>query len=144
MSLGPWEPLTPPAVARKFDGVTAPWWIAGGYAIELFVGKPLRTHGDIDVLLQAVATEGTHVTITNCDQVPMALIVPFAWYRHTEERLARYDAAYWSSWSDDGTFDDDAYARKIAELDRPAPLDPTDDQTTDPDADGDAHERDRC
>src|SRR5579875_2563143 len=51
MSPGPWEPLTPPDVVRKFAGVTAPWWIAGGYAIELFVGKPLRPHGDIDVLL---------------------------------------------------------------------------------------------
>jgi hypothetical protein len=28
-----------------------PWWIAGGYAIELFVGRHLRHHGDIDVLL---------------------------------------------------------------------------------------------
>lgn len=28
-----------------------PWWIAGGYAIELFVGGTVRDHGDIDVLL---------------------------------------------------------------------------------------------
>nr|WP_020498457.1 hypothetical protein [Sciscionella marina] len=28
-----------------------PWWIAGGYGIELAVGRPLRAHGDIDVLL---------------------------------------------------------------------------------------------
>jgi hypothetical protein len=29
----------------------APWWLAGGHAIELVVGRPLRAHGDIDVLL---------------------------------------------------------------------------------------------
>lgn len=51
MSLGPWEPLTPNEVIERFAGVSAPWWIAGGYAIELFVGTPLRQHGDIDVLL---------------------------------------------------------------------------------------------
>lgn len=29
----------------------APWWIAGGYAIELFVGRPIRVHGDLDVVV---------------------------------------------------------------------------------------------
>ncbi|KAB1977939.1 nucleotidyltransferase domain-containing protein [Streptomyces triticiradicis] len=28
-----------------------PWWIAGGYAIELAVGRELRAHGDLDVLV---------------------------------------------------------------------------------------------
>ncbi|MFJ9799209.1 nucleotidyltransferase domain-containing protein [Streptomyces sp. NPDC101145] len=28
-----------------------PWWIAGGYAIELAVGRELRPHGDPDVLV---------------------------------------------------------------------------------------------
>jgi hypothetical protein len=28
-----------------------PWWIAGGHAIELAVGRPVREHGDIDVML---------------------------------------------------------------------------------------------
>ncbi|MBO0839636.1 MAG: amino acid transporter [Sciscionella sp.] len=28
-----------------------PWWIAGGYAIELAVGRPIREHADIDVLV---------------------------------------------------------------------------------------------
>jgi hypothetical protein len=28
-----------------------PWWIAGGYAIELAIGRPVRDHGDIDVMV---------------------------------------------------------------------------------------------
>jgi hypothetical protein len=28
-----------------------PWWIAGGFAIELAVGRPVRDHADIDVLV---------------------------------------------------------------------------------------------
>jgi hypothetical protein len=46
-----WEPLSPDDIAALFSKATFPWWIAGGYAIEDFVGRPLRSHGDIDVLL---------------------------------------------------------------------------------------------
>jgi hypothetical protein len=48
---GPWEPARPVEVAALFSGCKASWWIAGGYAIELAVGRPLREHGDIDILL---------------------------------------------------------------------------------------------
>ncbi len=41
----------PAELVAIFRGRGAPWWIAGGYAIELAVGRPLRDHGDIDVLL---------------------------------------------------------------------------------------------
>jgi hypothetical protein len=34
-----------------FSAVRVPWWIAGGYAIELAVGRVIRTHTDIDVLV---------------------------------------------------------------------------------------------
>ena len=94
---------------------------------------------DVDALLEAVTSKGTHVRIT-CEDVPVAVIVPWAYYRRAEERLARYDVAYWSSWSDNGTFDDSAYARQIADLEKPTPLELTDDDTADPDADGDHHE----
>ncbi|MEV6236005.1 amino acid transporter [Lentzea sp. NPDC051838] len=45
----PWDPLSPAEVAGLFGDVR--WWIAGGHAIEMFVGRPLRPHSDIDVLL---------------------------------------------------------------------------------------------
>jgi hypothetical protein len=48
---GPWEPATPAEVAQIFNRSQARWWIAGGYAIELAVGRPVREHTDIDVLL---------------------------------------------------------------------------------------------
>jgi hypothetical protein len=34
-----------------FSGLESRWWVAGGFAIELAVGHPFRSHGDIDVLL---------------------------------------------------------------------------------------------
>jgi hypothetical protein len=52
--LGPWEPLTPPEVAALFHECPRPWWIAGGIAIDAFVGRgDRREHGDLDVGLLA-------------------------------------------------------------------------------------------
>ncbi|MFC8828450.1 nucleotidyltransferase domain-containing protein [Streptomyces sp. NPDC057137] len=50
-SLGTWEPAPLTEVVRLFSGLPCPWWIGGGYAIELAVGHAFRPHGDIDVLL---------------------------------------------------------------------------------------------
>ena len=47
----PWDPLSIKDVALLFAGAPFPWWIAGGYAIEQFVGSSFRSHGDIDVLM---------------------------------------------------------------------------------------------
>ena len=49
--LGPWEPLVPAKVAALFARMTAPWWIGGGHAIELFLSRTSRSHADVDVLL---------------------------------------------------------------------------------------------
>lgn len=48
---GAWEPATPPEVAELFAKLRVPWWVAGGYAIELALGRAVRDHGDIDVLV---------------------------------------------------------------------------------------------
>ena len=56
-----WDPLPPEAVAARFDPTGVVWMIAGGVAIDLFVGRRTRPHGDVDVALlrrdQAVVHE---------------------------------------------------------------------------------------
>ena len=47
----PWEPLTPDEVAARLDPTGVVWMIAGGVAVDLFVGRRTRAHGDLDVLL---------------------------------------------------------------------------------------------
>ena len=47
--LGHWEPLGVREAATFLAGLPAPWWIAGGWAIDLFVGRQTRAHGDLDV-----------------------------------------------------------------------------------------------
>jgi aminoglycoside-2''-adenylyltransferase len=44
-----WEPLTPTEVGRLLNDFNRPWWIAGGWAIDLFLGRETRRHDDLDV-----------------------------------------------------------------------------------------------
>lgn len=46
---GLWQPWSPQEVAAFFASVAAPWWIAGGWAIDLFLGRQSRPHEDVDV-----------------------------------------------------------------------------------------------
>jgi hypothetical protein len=48
---GIWEPLSPSGVVGVLEGVACRWWIAGGWAIDLHLGRQSRAHADIDVLL---------------------------------------------------------------------------------------------
>jgi aminoglycoside-2''-adenylyltransferase len=45
----PWQPLSIEEVATVLDGLPVRWWIAGGHAIDLFVGSSTRHHQDVDV-----------------------------------------------------------------------------------------------
>lgn len=49
--LGRWQPWHPQEVATFFAALHAPWWIAGGWAIDLYVGRQTREHEDIDILI---------------------------------------------------------------------------------------------
>jgi hypothetical protein len=44
---------TPEEVARRLAGVTAPWGVAAGWALDLFRGKQTRAHSDIEVAIPA-------------------------------------------------------------------------------------------
>lgn len=48
---GPWEAAPLGQVVALMRGLAAPWWVAGGYAIELAVGHAYREHGDVDIAL---------------------------------------------------------------------------------------------
>jgi hypothetical protein len=44
-----WEPLAPQQVAELLRGIAVPWWIAGGWALDLFLGRQTRAHHDIEI-----------------------------------------------------------------------------------------------
>lgn len=47
--LGQWLAVEPSAGAAWLSGLGAPWWIAGGWALDLFVGERTRPHHDLDI-----------------------------------------------------------------------------------------------
>ncbi len=47
-----WDPLSVDEVKNVFKPFKHRWWIAGGWAIDLFLGKQTRKHEDIDVLVR--------------------------------------------------------------------------------------------
>ena len=44
-----WGVLTPHDAADLLSAARLPWWIAGGWALDLFLGKVTRAHGDLDI-----------------------------------------------------------------------------------------------
>jgi len=46
---GPWDSLSPQDVAAFLSSLSVPWWISGGWALDLFLGRQTRDHADLDV-----------------------------------------------------------------------------------------------
>ncbi|MGI5241082.1 nucleotidyltransferase domain-containing protein [Dactylosporangium sp. CA-139066] len=40
---------TPPEVARRLAGIDVPWFVAAGWALDLFRGEQTREHGDLEI-----------------------------------------------------------------------------------------------
>ena len=47
----PWKPIAPGAIAARMQRAEFLWCLAGGYAVERFVGRALREHSDIDIVV---------------------------------------------------------------------------------------------
>jgi hypothetical protein len=52
-----WDALPPQDAKTLFAGFGVPWWVAGGWAIDLFAGRPTRPHGDTDLAILRVDQE---------------------------------------------------------------------------------------
>jgi hypothetical protein len=46
-----WDPMSLSEICGLFKDLSIPWWVAGGHAIDLFVGYQVREHFDIDILI---------------------------------------------------------------------------------------------
>ncbi len=50
--LGTWEPFSVETVAAMMRATDVFWWLSGGQALDRFVGRVTREHGDIDVSIR--------------------------------------------------------------------------------------------
>lgn len=48
-----WDAWTPAEVAQRLNDVRAPWCVAAGWALDLFVGEITRAHDDIEIAIPA-------------------------------------------------------------------------------------------
>ena len=47
--LAAWDAWRPEEAARRLVGVRAPWYVAAGWAIDLFLGSQRRAHDDLEI-----------------------------------------------------------------------------------------------
>ena len=48
-----WDPFRPLEVAQLLAGVAAPWYVAAGWALDLFLGGQRREHEDLEIAIPA-------------------------------------------------------------------------------------------
>jgi hypothetical protein len=63
-----WDPWSPEEVTQRLSTVAAPWYVAAGWALELFTAGAARQHHDIEIAISA----------TRFDEVAAAL-AEFEW-----------------------------------------------------------------
>ena len=49
VDLDAWDAWSPAEVAENLTGVTAPWCVAAGWALDLFLGRQTREHDDLEI-----------------------------------------------------------------------------------------------
>jgi hypothetical protein len=49
-----WEPWTPSEVAQRMSTVAVPWYVAAGWALELFTCDAAREHHDLEIAVPAI------------------------------------------------------------------------------------------
>lgn len=62
-----WRPFRPAEAARRLDAVEAPWAVAAGWAIDLFVGRERREHEDLEVAIPAGAFQAVAERLGDLD-----------------------------------------------------------------------------
>lgn len=77
-----WAAWTPAEVARRLSAVRVPWYVAGGWALDLFAGGLDRTHSDLEI----------GVPSSGFDEIAAAL-PGFEWDVVGDGRIRPYPAA---------------------------------------------------
>ena len=80
-----WEAWRPQQVAGLLEGVGAPWYVAAGWAIDLFLGEETREHEDLEIAAPrerfseiAERLVGYELFVPDGDLTDRGLVWPFA------------------------------------------------------------------
>lgn len=80
-----WDAWRPEQAAALLEGVQAPWYVAAGWAIDLFLGEERREHHDLEIAVPrerfseiAASLAGFELFIPDGDLTGGSLVWPFA------------------------------------------------------------------
>lgn len=62
-----WDAWRPEEVAERLDGWDAPWAVAAGWAVDLFLGRETRGHGDLEIAVPADRFPEIRDRLPECD-----------------------------------------------------------------------------
>jgi hypothetical protein len=74
-NLWEWEEFDPSHLLELMRGFAAPWWVAGGWALDLWLGRRTRDHEDLDVaVLRKTSASCTRRCVDgNCTTPPQTI-----------------------------------------------------------------------
>ena len=87
VDLEAWDAWSPARVAENLTGVTAPWCVAAGWALDLFLERQTREHDDLEIGVPSDGFARVHEALASFDFV---VIGDGKAWPLTDESLARY------------------------------------------------------
>jgi hypothetical protein len=80
-----WEDFDPSRLSSLMRGFDAPWWVAGGRALDLWIGRQTRAHQDVDVAILRDDQKQLHEAFGGWE----------LYYATTDHRLVPYRSDRW-------------------------------------------------
>jgi hypothetical protein len=80
-----WEEFDPSRLLEVMHGFAAPWWVAGGWALDLWLGRETRTHQDVDLAILRGDQHELYDTLRHWE----------LYYATTDHRLVPLGSAQW-------------------------------------------------
>jgi len=80
-----WEDFDPSRLSSLMRSFDAPWWVAGGRALDLWMGHPTRAHLDVDVAILRADQKHLHETFGGWE----------LYYSTPDHRLVPYRSECW-------------------------------------------------
>jgi hypothetical protein len=80
-----WEDFDPSRLSSLMRGFDAPWWVAGGRALDLWMGRQTRAHQDVDVAVLREDQKRLHEAFGGWE----------LYYATSDHRLVPYRSECW-------------------------------------------------
>lgn len=74
-----WEPWAPAEVACRLTGYAIPWCVAGGWALDLFLGRVTREHEDLEIAVPAARAHEIVPAFPDCEFFAVSSGLAWPW-----------------------------------------------------------------